>query len=85
MIKTLSGQDAEINDKMNAIKSQAQMFARSVESTYKTTSIDEYMKMTSTAMFDNDMIRGMGIWFAPNAYDPSQKYMGPYCYKERWR
>ena len=82
MIQTLASQDAQINDKMNAIKAQAQMFARSVESTYKTTSIDDYMKMTSTAMFNNDMVRGMGIWFAPNAYDPSQEYMGPYCYKD---
>lgn len=71
MLQTLSSQDAEIDKKMNLIKAQTEMFARSVESTYKTTPIDEYMKVASTSIFDNDMVRGMGIWFAPNVYDRS--------------
>ena len=82
MLETLTSQEAEIDKKMNAIKAQTEMFARSVESTYKTTSIDEYMKVASTALFDNEMVRGIGIWFEPNVYDASNEYMGPYCFKD---
>ena len=28
------------------------------------------------------MVLGNGIWFEPNVYDASQKYVGPYFYKE---
>lgn len=84
--KTMTG---TINREMNRIESDLekvttmlQSIARMVGSTYETMPLSEYEKILSEIIKDNDIVLGSGIWFKEYAYDPEQKYVGPYMYKD---
>lgn len=72
----------EINANFDVVRSTALNLANSVSGTYTTTSMEEYKNVFSATVLKSDILSGCGIWFEPNVYDPSQKYMGPYWYKD---
>ncbi|MDF2885719.1 MAG: uncharacterized protein K0R23_104 [Lacrimispora sp.] len=49
---------------------------------YKEHSSDYYIQILEPIVRDNQFILGAGIWYEPYAYDQSQKYMGPYVYRD---
>lgn len=71
-----------INDCLNVVKTTAMNISRMVSASYKTTDMDTLGTAIEDMIWDNDLIMGSGIWFEPNAYDSSERYMGPYWYKE---
>lgn len=71
-----------INAYLDVVKSTAMNLSRMVASTYKTTAMEDYEKAFERIIWDNDLVMGSGIWFEPGVYDPDEKYMGPYWYKD---
>jgi len=43
---------------------------------------DYFINILKPIVQDNQFILGAGIWYEPYAYDKSQKYMGPYVYRD---
>lgn len=89
--------DSEINDQMNlkmenqanSITEQinkaellAEHLACFVSNTYQTENLVAYTNFLESAIYEEDFIYGSGLWFAPNAYDSRQHYVGPYVYKD---
>ena len=81
MTSALDAEAAAVCDNLNVIKSSADTLSKTIASTYKNTTMDEYEVLLNSLISDNDMILGSGIWFEPYVYDKTQEYMGPYVYK----
>jgi len=43
---------------------------------------DYFINILKPIVQDNQFILGAGFWYEPYAYDKSQKYMGPYVYRD---
>lgn len=82
MEQSLNSVDSRVLNELNGVKATAQTLAYSFTSTYKSLSLDEIEAYLSNVVKSNPMISGSGIWFAPNVYDPSQQYVGPYMYRD---
>ncbi len=82
MMSKLGEYTNELETEMNEVKRSAMVLADSVAGTYTSTSMEEYKQVLSEVVLSNDMVLGAGLWFEPNVYDATQKYMGPYWYKE---
>lgn len=72
----------DINTYLEVIKSTAMNLSRTVGGTYKQMEMDDYGTIFENIIWDNELILGSGIWFEPNVYDITEKYMGPYWYKD---
>lgn len=72
----------EIEGKLKEVELLADSIAISVASSYTYTQWEDYEKMLQNMIATNDIVLGSGLWFEPNAYDPEQKYYGPYVYKD---
>ena len=87
----------EINDKMgNQLMSQIneiekslerhakipESIARTVEASNNVLTKDEYSKILKNIISTNQETFGAGIWFEPYKYNTSEKFFGPYAYKE---
>ncbi|MCR5446339.1 MAG: HAMP domain-containing protein [Schwartzia sp.] len=71
-----------IDDKLNVARATSVNLARFIGSTYKTTSIEAYKQVVSKMIMSEELYYGIGIWFEPYAFNPSQQYMGPYWYRD---
>ncbi|MBR1893213.1 MAG: methyl-accepting chemotaxis protein [Lachnospiraceae bacterium] len=81
--------DAELRANVNDVDGTLERFrttamdiSRYVSNSYKTTDINVYKDSIIEIIKGNDMILGSGLWFEPNVFDPNEKYMGPYWYKD---
>ncbi len=74
--------DGEIGEYINSVGDMCQSIATLVEATYQTTDWDTYEAALGKIISNDDMVLGTGLWFEPNAYDETQKYYGPYIYKD---
>ncbi len=87
--KTQEAMNAELranNEKIEGylrdVETLANNIAISVGNSYSYTTWDSYEKMLGELINTNDIVLGSGLWFEPYAYDPEQKYYGPYVYKD---
>ncbi|WP_349667224.1 cache domain-containing protein, partial [Lacrimispora sp.] len=71
-----------IDNYLNAVETTAMNISHIVGTSYQSTDLDTYGKAIADIISGNDLILGSGIWFEPNVYDPQQKYVGPYWYKD---
>lgn len=71
-----------IDNYLNAVETTAMNISHIVGASYQSTDLDTYGKAIADIISGNDLILGSGIWFEPNVYDPQQKYVGPYWYKD---
>lgn len=78
----LSSNINDINAYLDVVRTTAMNLAHTVGATYKSTSMDDYEAAFEKVIWDNELVMGSGIWFEPNVYDTTQKYMGPYWYKD---
>ena len=78
----LASNSAQINAKLDTVRYQAVNLAREVSMHYTQTSMDLFKASFSEAILSSDIINGAGIWFEPNVYNPEEKYVGPYWYKD---
>lgn len=82
MESKLQSNSETIAKNFSDIKALASNISYMVAATYKTTSLKEYEAMLGDIIYSNDLVLGSGIWFEPYLYDPAEKYIGPYIYKE---
>ncbi|MBE6071591.1 MAG: methyl-accepting chemotaxis protein [Clostridium butyricum] len=82
MTSNLNANSIEIKKKMDEVGFIATQLAQNVESTYKTTSLEQYEEYLSKVIYNSDLVIGSGIWFEPYVYDENEKYQGPYVYKD---
>ena len=78
----LASNSAQINAKLDTVRYQAVNLAREVSMHYTQTSMDLFKASFSEAILSSEIINGAGIWFEPNVYNPEEKYVGPYWYKD---
>lgn len=77
--------DAQVNNiliKTGKIATITAQIARHVETTYRTTSLEQYEELLGKVIYESDLALGSGIWFEPYIYDAEEKYVGPYIYKD---
>lgn len=72
----------KISSAFDKVKSITSTVAYSVSSNYGEASLDEYESIMSHAIYETNLAIGGGIWFEPYLYDPNEKYVGPYAYKD---
>ena len=82
MSAELAAQEGEIGEYLDSVSNMANTIAALVESSYTTTSLEEYGEILGNIISDNDIVMGSGIWFEPYAYDSTEEYEGPYYYKD---
>jgi len=73
----ISGIDLELEK----VRNTAMNISAGVSALYTSVSMDVFEEMITDIIKDNDTILGSGIWFEPNVYNKSEKYVGPYWYK----
>ena len=81
MSTELNAAEGKMTQELNTISNMATVISRVVGTTYKNTSWEEYEKMLTEIISDNDIVLGSGLWFEPYAYDSAQQYFGPYVMK----
>ena len=81
MSSELQAQLGNIEEYLEIVSATATALSRTVATTYQTADMKTYEEMLSQIINDNEIVLGSGIWFEPYAYDATQKYMGPYVYK----
>ncbi len=82
MSSELEGQITSITKDLQTVSQIAESIADTVGATYQDTTLSEYETMLSNLIYNNEMVLGSGIWFEPNTYDPAEKFIGPYVYKD---
>lgn len=70
------------SDNLHVIENSARNLSGIVGITYQQTDLKTYEAILAQIVQDNDMVLGSGIWFEPNVYDSTQKYVGPYVYRD---
>lgn len=78
----LDAQTKGIENYLAQVSEISKVLAQSVSSTYAETDLSTYEEVLSKIVADNDLILGSGIWFEPYVYDKTEKYVGPYVYKD---
>ncbi|MBQ5431743.1 MAG: methyl-accepting chemotaxis protein [Lachnospiraceae bacterium] len=71
-----------VDGTLDQIRTTAMNIAYSVGTTYQKASMSDYKNMLSSILQDNSSVLGSGLWFEPNTFDPKEKYVGPYWYKD---
>ena len=72
----------EIGKQLTLVQSSAVTLSHSVDSTYKTSTLEEYRQLLTELVDSSDMFLGAGIWLEPYVKDENEKYFGPYVYKD---
>ncbi|HEX3021270.1 MAG TPA: methyl-accepting chemotaxis protein [Lachnospiraceae bacterium] len=70
-----------ITDQLNKVGNAANNLSRMV-GVSNSMELAQYEKLLGQIVKDNETVLGAGIWFEPYVYDKSQKYVGPYVYKD---
>lgn len=78
----LEAKNGQMGEYLNSVSDMATMIAGMVEMNYTTTELAEYEKVLGNIIMENDVVSGSGLWFAEYAYNPEEKYVGPYVYKD---
>ncbi len=82
MNSAIEGEITAIEKKIDTVGLMASAISKMVGNTYTYTSMEDYEKILSKMVFDEEIVLGSGLWFEPFVYDSSEKYMGPYVYKD---
>lgn len=82
MKSELAAQKNDIEEYLNIVASTATSISRAVGTTYQKLDLSEYEKMLEQIILDNNIVLGSGLWFEPYTYNPTEKYVGPYVYKD---
>lgn len=78
----LRAQDGAMSKYLDSVSDMATVIAAMVETNYTSTELKEYEKVLANIIAENAIVLGSGLWFEPYVYDPEEKYIGPYVYKD---
>ncbi len=82
MFQQVSSNVATVEGKLDVIRTTAVNIADMVSTSYRYVDMNSYGATLSKIINNNDSILGSGLWFEPNTFDPNEKYIGPYWYKD---
>lgn len=71
-----------VDGKLQIIKTSCVDIAQMISTSYRFVTMDNYKGTITKIISNNDSVLGSGIWFEPNVFDPNEKYVGPYWYKD---
>jgi methyl-accepting chemotaxis protein len=71
-----------VDGKLKIIKTSCVDIAQMISTSYRFVTMDNYKGTITKIISNNDSVLGSGIWFEPNVFDPNEKYVGPYWYKD---
>ena len=82
MKATLKENINDVNAQLDSIRHIAEALSKDLAVSYKYTDMADYASLFQSMLDDNELASGAGIWFEPYVYDSSEKYCGPYWYKD---
>ena len=83
MENSLSSISNSVTGQIDVVESTAKNIADMVSTSYKTgVTLEAYEAVLENIINENDIVLGSGLWFEPNTYDPNEKYVGPYVFKD---
>lgn len=82
MYQNVNANATAIDTKLEIVRTTAVNIAEMVSTSYRFVEMDNYRGTITKIISDNDSVLGSGIWFEPNVFDPAEKYIGPYWYKD---
>lgn len=78
----LSSIEGDMGEYLDSVSNMATTISRLVGTSYKDLPMEEFEQILANIIKDNEIVLGSGLWFEPYAFDATQKYMGPYVYKD---
>ena len=82
MYKSVEANTNNVSGKLEIIQTTCSNIAEMVSTSYQFVDMNNYRGTLSKIINLNDSILGAGLWFEPNTFDPNEKYVGPYWYKD---
>ncbi|MCR4694546.1 MAG: methyl-accepting chemotaxis protein [Pseudobutyrivibrio sp.] len=82
MISELARTEAEINNQIASVTGLTKSLAFDTAVTYTYADYTHYEALMTTMINSNDLATGAGVWLEPYVKDPTDKYFGPYVYKD---
>lgn len=80
--ETLAAAMNKMDGELDAIRITAKTLRDSVSAVYTKGGDSMYESIFTKIVLDNDMVSGAGIWFEPFKGNASNKYYGPYYYRD---
>ena len=82
MQQTLQANVNSVDGNLDIISNTCVNIAAMVSTSYRFVQMDGYKETLTKIINENESILGAGLWFEPNTFDPNEKYIGPYWYKD---
>ena len=82
MFSEVQSSASAVDAKLQIVRTTAVNIADMVSTSYKFVDMASYGGTLTKILNNNDSILGAGIWFEPNVFNPEEKYVGPYWYKD---
>jgi methyl-accepting chemotaxis protein len=82
MESQLMGQATQIQKSLDKHSKIAETLAKAAEASYDVLAKEDYSELLTRVISTNKETFGAGIWFEPFKHKESEKYFGPYAYKE---
>jgi methyl-accepting chemotaxis protein len=82
MESKLMGQATQIQKSLDKHSKIAENLAKAAEASYDALAKEDYSELLTSVISTNKETFGAGIWFEPFKHKASEKYFGPYAYKE---
>ena len=82
MFSQVQASSNAVDSKLQIIRTTAVNISDMVSTSYKFVDMASYGGTLTKIINNNDSILGAGLWFEPNTFDPEEKYVGPYWYKD---
>jgi methyl-accepting chemotaxis protein len=82
MENQLMGQVTQIQKSLDKHSKIAEALAKAAEASYDVLAKEDYSELLTSVISTNKETFGAGIWFEPFKHKASEKYFGPYAYKE---
>ena len=82
MQQTLQANVNSVDGNLEIIRNTCVNIAAMVSTSYRFVQMDGYKETLTKIINENESILGAGLWFEPNTFNPNEKYVGPYWYKD---
>ena len=81
MTAELKAAEEDIENSLNGVSTMSTVLTNVVAGTYRSISKGQIENMLGSAISENDMVLGSGLWFEPHVYSHPVEYFGPYVFK----
>ncbi len=82
MKQTVTANVNNVDGELEIVRTSCVDIAEMISTSYRFVTMDNYRGTITKIISNNPSVLGSGIWFEPNVFDPNEKYIGPYWYKD---